>query len=334
MKGSASKSAVLRRALERAGTVAPLAGCISAIALAHACGGTTGTSATAQAEGQSVDPGSGPVNCAAADQYDFVTIEDFESGAATGWYTNNEDCYTCQTATNECLDAGSTDVWVDPSAPYLADCGAPLNECMQQCLAIQPSPSYGSDPLPAAPIPDGGRCGSNFALQVVGGPFVAADGAVGVRFCPGALDGGTCGIDASSYDGVAVWMRTAPGFGNDPRVTVTDRYTDSANNKLLALGDQAGLTTVPPFCNYNPPPATPSGLSGYSAGCDKFGSYATIDPDWQLYLFPFAEMRQGGWGRQQAQLDLTGIMSIEIDYAQGSWDFWIDDVAFYRSKSP
>ena len=83
------------------------------------------------------------------------------------------------------------------------------------------------------------------------------------------------------------------------------------------------------YCDPNPAPVTPTGMSGYSAGCDKFGSYATLTTTWQLFLLPFSEMRQGGWGRQQPQLDTSGIFSIEVDYTQGSWNFWIDDIAFY-----
>jgi hypothetical protein len=330
-----ARLAQLRRAFGALGSIAPVTLAFGfGLASLHACGGTTGASAQVALSTAALDPGSGAVDCNAASPYDFFVVEDFESGAATGWYTNNEVCYACQNATNQCLDSGTTDVWIDPTDPYPADCGAPLDQCMQQCLAIQPSPSYGTDPLQSTLIPEGGRCGSHYALQVLGGPFIAADGAVGVRFCAGTIDGGTCGIDATSYDGIAVWMRTAPGFANDPHILVTDRYTDTANNKLIALADQADEMAVQPFCNYSPPPATPSGLSGYQAGCDKFGTYANVNQNWQLFLLPFEEMRQGGWGRQQNQLDLSGIMSIEIDYGQGSWDLWIDDVAFYRRKSP
>jgi hypothetical protein len=41
-------------------------------------------------------------------------------------------------------------------------------------------------------------------------------------------------------------------------------------------------------------------------------------------------MRQQGWGRRAEYFDLTAIMSFSIFYPQGPWDFWIDDLAFYR----
>src|ERR1700733_11181358 len=52
------------------------------------------------------DPGSGPFDCSVANQYDMSIIEDFEFGAATGWYTNNEVCYPWTQAMTECVDAG------------------------------------------------------------------------------------------------------------------------------------------------------------------------------------------------------------------------------------
>ena len=202
---------------------------------------------------------------------------------------------------------------------------------------------------PTSPIPNGGRCGSQYAMHVVGGAFLNWGGSLGRRFASACPNGGigTCGIDVSQYDGVAVWMRAAQGngtspTGNLPRVIVADKYTDTSYNQLLVA---CGGTVTPKagcpnyllptnYCDPNPPPVTPSGLSGYAAGCDKFGSYATLSIDWQLILLPFSEMRQGGWGRQQGQLDTSGIYSIEIDYTQGSWDFWIDDVAFYKLNRP
>jgi hypothetical protein len=55
--------------------------------------------------------------------------------------------------------------------------------------------------------------------------------------------------------------------------------------------------------------------------------------NWKLFVLPFEEMRQGGWGKQRPQPDLTAIVSIQINFTVGTWDFWIDDIAFYRRKA-
>ncbi|MBN2195080.1 MAG: hypothetical protein JW751_19845 [Polyangiaceae bacterium] len=75
-------------------------------------------------------------------------------------------------------------------------------------------------PLPASPIPDGGRCGSTHALHVVAGPFIKWGGTIGLRF-------GTP-LVASTYDeereewtkiwdGIAFWARV--GTGSCPTTT-------------------------------------------------------------------------------------------------------------------
>lgn len=301
------------------GGILALAICALSAAIGAACGGTSGAPRPIETVPAPVDPGSGPFQCNATDPYTFYMIEDFESGTATGWYTNNEICYPCQTGTNECQESGTWDVWLGGAATCSTSA---LAVCTAQCLAIQPSPPYSADPMPATLIPNGGRCGSLYALQVQGGPFINWGGSVGRKLifpCPdGGGDEGICGFDASSYDGVAVWMRSPTGYANTPRVTVTDRYTDTTYNQMLI---SQGIV---PYCNPTPPPENPA------TGCDKFGTYADLSPNWQLYIMPFSEMREAGWGRQEPQLDTSGIMSIEIDFAQGSWDFWISNVAFYR----
>jgi hypothetical protein len=295
---------------------------ISGASIVGACGGTDhGPPAPAAASPLATDPGSGPYQCSVEDPYEVHVIEDFEgagSGAATGWYTNNEICYECQIASDDCIDSGTWDVWLNGAA----ECSWPaIDQCLEQCLAIQPSPSYGVDPLPAARIPDGGRCDSQFAMQVLGGPFVHWGGSLGRRLVDVCPDGGqACGFDASSYDGVLLWMRTAPGYTANPRVIVSDRYTDTNNNQALALTPQGA------YCDPTPPAAYPS------HGCDKFGTFVDVSENWTLYVLPFAEMRQAGWGVHEPGIDTSGIMGIEFDFAQGTWDLWIDDVGFYRLK--
>lgn len=296
-----------------AGAVVPLA-VLSVSGIVPACGGTHGAPPTLEQVALPPDTPSPPYLCSQSAPYEFYMIEDFESGAATDWYTNNEVCYECQTGHDQCSESGTWDVWLDGDTP----CATwSLATCLEQCLAIQSSPSYGADPLPATLIPNGGRCGSEYAMNLRAGPFVHWGSSIGRRKVTTCPDGGqTCGFDASSYDGVALWLRSPPGYANSARVIVSDRNTDTAYNMTLAQ----------PLCNPSPPSAYPSG------GCDKFGTYINVTDAWTLYLLPFQEMRQSGWGIHQAALDTTGILGIEVDVAQGTWDMWMDDIAFYRLK--
>jgi hypothetical protein len=334
------------------------AGAALGVVALGACGGTTEAPETPFQAPVTQDPGSGPVDCNAGAGITFHSIENFEStgsnpstpGSATGMYTNTEFCYPCQVGTSQCLDSGTSDVTQvgttpsgQPLATFPTCSSTDLTNCLLNCIKTQPSPSYLVDPLPGTLIPNGGRCGSLTGMNIVGGPFLNWGGSVGRRLAAPCTNNPTqtCGFDASAYDGIALWMRTAPGspgapLGALPKVIVADRFTDTSYNQLL---QQCGGPVIKQgcpayilptnYCDPNPPPITATGMTGYSTGCDKFGSYATLTPNWKLYLLPFSEMRQGGWGRQQSQLDTSGIFSIEIDYTQGSWNFWIDDIAFY-----
>ena len=328
------------------GAGAPFAAWLAGGSTTPACGGTTGPKEPIPQTPALVDPGSGPVDCTVAAPYEMTMIEDFEFGAATGWYTNNEICYPWTQAQTECADAGivcypgsqrqdaaacSTDgglptVWSSCYGTGQVDCNDvtdALAACRSECLSVQTSPPFLADQLPASIIPNGGRCGSLYALHVQAGPFSNWGGNIGTRFPEP--------FDATSYDGIAVWMRTAPGFANSPRVTISDPYTDSQMNMYPAADGAA------PFCtpNVNCAGQIASGNTNcYNIGCDTFGQYAPLTEDWRLFLLSFSDMRQGGWGKQRPSLDLSQILSIQISYPVGTWDFWIDDVAFYRQKPP
>jgi len=230
------------------------------------------------------DPGSAPADCTADSAYELLSFDDFEFGAATGWYTNNEICQTCPMPPDEF--------------------------CSIKCKAIQPSPSYFDDPLPADRIADGGRCASKFAMHVRGGAFIDFGGMLGVQLGQP--------FDASAYEGVSFWARVAPGSQQTAKLTVSDKYTDTKYNETLPV----------PFCN----PKTDK--LNYREGCDKYGSFVIMNPNWRFFHLPFAEMRQKGFGKNAPPLDVTCIRSIEIGYGVGTWDFWIDDVAFYKPRSP
>jgi hypothetical protein len=325
------------------GTLLAVGGWLASGSSMPACGGSRGeVAATSEAAAPPPDPGSGPFDCHVADPFEFSMIEDFEFGAATGWYTNNEVCYPWQQATTECAEAGIVcypgsqatpeciaagsrlpGVWSSCFGTAPIDCtnSAPiLTRCLAECLSVQPSPSFNADQLPAEPIPGGGRCGSVYALHVKAGPFPNWGGNAGTRF--------PIPFDASGYDGIAVWMRTAPGFSNAPKITISDKNTDGQYNMSPPNGGTQ-LCDPNPNCQVQ----TSQGNSNcYNVGCDPFGAYTPMTENWRLFLLSFEEMRQGGWGRQRSAPDLGAILSIQIGFAVGTWDFWVDDIAFYRRK--
>lgn len=75
-----------------------------------------------------------------------------------------------------------------------------------------------------------------------------------------------------------------------------------------------------------------------SGGCyDAHGAYRALSDEWQLFKIPFCELRQEGWG-QPAPFFPSHILALSWSAKQqpgdatpvSCFDFWIDDVAFYR----
>lgn len=82
----------------------------------------------------------------------------------------------------------------------------------------------------------------------------------------------------------------------------------------------------------------PGDLGTCEVGCyDAHGLSLQLGPDWGLYRIPFRYLSQEGWG-SVARFDPSQILSVmwSAKVERGSvvpsscFDFWIDDVAFYR----
>ena len=135
-----------------------------------------------------------PTDCHAADGLELWPIDNFELGAATNGYTNNEVCAKCS---------------------HLAD--EALRTCQALCRESQ-SPSALDRPLPAELIPDT-RCGSRYALHVESQHFYQWGGLIGLPFAPA--------LDAREYEGVAFWGRIRWGTRSTVRAGLLDPQTDA-----------------------------------------------------------------------------------------------------------
>lgn len=335
-----------------------------------------------------VDTGSAPPDCSADDGYEIRMVENWETGAGAGWYSNNEYCRPC-TDLQDVLDDVSRPVSciiqepdvqtgcnpesvgsesaaalqdlrnavtyflpdADPSDDELREmanafsacwdradpgfakrelCGESdlldelfepvfeasaetwrvsdeLLECRADCDPTQTPPAM-AKPFPAEEIP-GGRCGSTLAAHVELHRWINREGTLGRQFSP------TDPVDASEYEGVSFWLRIVPGSRSTFRISVPERFTDE---KYEVDGE--------PACRFiNPKELTDN-------ACDKFGRYFLATSDWQFFTIPFSEMRQNGFGKQAPYFDIANLMGLAFEYKQGQWDYWIDDVGFYRKK--
>jgi hypothetical protein len=253
-------------------------------------------------------------------------IEDWESGAGPGWYTNNDKCEACQPATNEIN--WSVDAGVATELPRLDAGLRARDDCAEACYWSQ-LPSYFAKPVPAEEIP-GGRCGSKYAFHVLAGPFTRWGGQLGLNlFKPRCLTN-DCFCNTSDpcpdyeqvpdgpWEGIAFWARVAPGSGQTMRVQTGESHTD--NKYPYAPAGQV-------VCTNNVSQTSPDDTR---QGCDSFGSYAPVNTNWQFFTLSFEEMRQAGWGKKAPFFDIQHLSNLTFFYGQGTWSIWIDDIAYYK----
>lgn len=271
-------------------------------------------------EGESDEPAA--TDCSERDDIEIIPLEDFEFGAAGGWYLSNDVCSVCRDLLNQ-ADAIRNANQATTRADELADLTAQFEACVPGCDTVAPIPSYfDSSPL-AEPI-EGGRCGSLYALHIKGGPFVDWGGNFGTTLSPPINATSTEVVDpltnqvlpGRDLQGIVFWARLGGASNNTLRIEVGEMHTEGTYT-----GNDGG-----PICMPN------TNEDNSELGCDKFGATAQMRGQWQQFLIPFAEMRQAGWGRRAEQFDTSRLLSFSLFYAQGTWDFWIDDLAFYRRR--
>ncbi|HXJ21331.1 MAG TPA: hypothetical protein VMT03_13960 [Polyangia bacterium] len=159
-------------------------------------------------------------------------------------------------------------------------------------------------------IPNGGRCGSKYAIHVTGQGFTSwAEATASMRY--GAVDGGAAGLlpyDAHTRTGITFWARIGDTSANQVRFAVSDKYTRPEGGVC-----DASVST------------------GSTACYDEFGVDLTqLSTRWTQYRIPFAGLGQRNFGLQEAALDTSAIYSVDFNfYVNEIFDFWVDDISFY-----
>jgi hypothetical protein len=144
-------------------------------------------------------------------------------------------------------------------------------------------------------------------------------------------------VDGSAWEGVAVWVRLAEDstvpepIGRGIRVGAGDPFTVDTYCDKGKVTPEKEVT----FCPASPPCPT---LADVGQGnedrlcCDRFGLSVALTEDWYLWKVPFAEMKQGGYGRLFDALAIDRLVRLEFSLGPGNWDFWLDDVSYYRAR--
>jgi hypothetical protein len=151
-------------------------------------------------------------------------------------------------------------------------------------------------------------------------------------------DGGTS-YDASSWDGLSMWVRKGPGPAPDKRssssffASVADRFTDPSGAPLF-MGEETQLLlpSTGTYCAFDAVDVNGDTMPDpLLSQCDKFGSGVGISTEWRFFKVPFEGMRQRAFGRPSTQPSVdTRLLGLDFGLDGENWDFWIDDLAFYR----
>ena len=104
-------------------------------------------------------------------------------------------------------------------------------------------------------------------------------------------------VDVSAYTGITFWAKGTAGNGN--QLTV-----------------HFNTTAVRPLCGI------------CSSQCyDAHSKVITLSASWTQYTVLYSELAQMGFGQPLVAFDPHLLIGIDFG-TTGSWDYWLDDVAF------
>jgi hypothetical protein len=265
---------------------------LTALALTH-CGGET-------LPPEVDDGGQGTGPCEESSTLERLMIADFEGTPMASWFTGS-------------------------------DGTAPLNQLSP------PPPSVFTTPLEAPKCPEQDvAAGSAFQILATGLQSYGYSFGFNTFTFPEAA--GAAYFDASTWDGLSMWVRKGEGPSPEARSSssffagVSERFTDPAGAVLFTPDEADLLLSTGTYCAYNAVDVTGDGVTDPTLSqCDRFGSGIGIATEWRFFKVPFSGMRQRAFGRPSAQSGVdTRIFGLDFGLDGENWDFWIDDIAFYR----
>jgi len=191
------------------------------------------------------------------------------------------------------------------------------------------TPSVGSNTgSTAIQCPSSGRCGtSHMGLHVTGSGFNTYGPVLTHDYAYSDGNGGTSGTveDVSAYAGILLWARRGETANANAtlRVILND-VTSSPGGQVCDAAAKAGQNV----------PAADGGteVTTSDACWDGWMSETSVPTAWTLVKIPFSALKQGGWGKVGAKFMPDQLYGLTFQMpSHASFDFWIDDVAFYKN---
>jgi len=163
-----------------------------------------------------------------------------------------------------------------------------------------PAPTTPGVPIPTSVIP-GGRGASTRAIHSYGKGFSGWGAGVGLDF---AFDGVSYGVfDASAFDGIRFWARS----------DVPQKLQVRIGTRATKLPDYGGTCAREP--------------------CSPHARDFDVAADWVELSLPFNDLTQLGPHSSAADFLRDELTHLQFMPQTRQFDFWIDDVRFYRDRN-
>jgi hypothetical protein len=204
-----------------------------------------------------------------------------------------------------------------------------------------------TEPLEAPKCPEDAAPGS--AYHFIGTGFQSYGyslGFNGLNALPNA--GGPTYFNAEDWTGMSMWVRkgsTLPVSSSSIFASVAERFTAPSGGTLFSGEQQVDLldagscpddqTPGTCYCAFNAIDVDDNGTPDpLQSQCDKFGAGVGIATDWRFFKIPFTRMRQRAYGRPApVPVPDPWVLGVEIGLDGENWDFWLDELAFYREPA-
>ncbi len=119
-----------------------------------------------------------------------------------------------------------------------------------------------------------------------------------------------------------VYPRCGPSACTSPSYYIDPDFDDTQCKPYEFSGKQAAY-----YCYGTEPPPDES------ERCDDgFVASIHLTTDWQIFVIPFSEFRQVGFGKPAPFMDLRSIYEVTFEFPVGFVDVYVDNVSFYRNR--
>jgi hypothetical protein len=163
--------------------------------------------------------------------------------------------------------------------------------------------TMGPAPFACSKLSDAPAALGMYAMHITATGFTGWGSGLGVDFRAGKKV-----YDGSKLSGVRFWARVGEGKNTRHRIQLVDTTTDALGGKC------------------NPAANAPEGEK-----CDDhFGKDLVLTTTWTLYVVPFGDLTQAGFGTSAPALDKAHLYGLQVTAKPKlNVDLWIDEIEFF-----